>query len=376
MIIVNLVASPFFGGPERQMLGLARSLPPTCCKPVFLSFSERGLCQPFLDALRVDGFEALTLKENAPRYVASVREIVGFLRNLHADILLCHGYKPDLLGLVAARQAGIPVVAVSRGWTGETLKVQVNETLDRLSLYFMDAIVCVSDGQANKIRHLGISTSRLNVIRNAINVDRFAEFDPVYRDILQGMFQQPRSRIVGAAGRFSPEKGFANLLGAASKVIRADPGIGFVIFGEGRLRGPLEQQIAEQGLTGKVILPGFRDDLDKFIPAFDLLSLPSYTEGLPNIALESLAAGVPVVATEVGGIPEVVQDGISGYLVPPGNQNALAERILDMLLSSDCGKSMGEQGREYVRTHFSFATQAIAYQRLFDGLIANRLSPH
>ena len=369
MIAIHLTASPFFGGPERQMLGLAQSLP-SAYQSVFLSFFEGGRCQPFLDALRQHGFEALALKENSPRYVASVREIVGLLRDSRADIILCHGYKPDLLGLIAARQVGIPVVSVSRGWTGETIKVRVNEALDRLSLYFMDAVVCVSEGQADKVRRLGIPPARLAVIRNAINVDRFAGIDPAYRDGLQGMFEEPRGRIVGAAGRLSPEKGFANLVAAAAKVIREDPHIGFVIFGEGRLRGELEQQINALGLTGKVILPGFRDDLDSYIPAFDLLALPSYTEGLPNIVLESLAAGVPVVATAVGGVPEVVQDGVSGHLVPPGDPDALAERMLRVLRSADGGRSMGEQGREYVRGHFSFATQAIEYQHLFDGLLA------
>ena len=353
------------------MLGLAKSLPPAY-QSVFLSFPENGRSQPFLDALQQEGFKALALKENAPHYVAAVKEIIGLLRNLRADILLCHGYKPDLLGLIAARRVGNPVVSVSRGWTGETLKVRVNETLDRLSLYFMDAIVCVSEGQADKVRGLGVSASRLTVIRNAINVDRFANLDPAYRDTLQGMFDAPRSLIVGAAGRFSPEKGFANLVAAATGVIREDPNIGFVIFGEGRLRGELEQQITSLGLSGKVLLPGFHSDLDKFIPAFDLLALPSYTEGMPNIVLEGSAASVPVVATAVGGTPEAVQDGISGYLVPSGDPDALAEHILRVLTSADGGRRMGEQGREYVRANFSFSVQATEYQRLFDSLIANR----
>lgn len=375
MIAVHLTASPFFGGPERQMLGLARSLPPAY-QSIFLSFPERGLCQPFLETLRQDGFKAIALKENAPRYVAAVKEIVGLLRNLRADILLCHGYKPDLLGLIAARQAGIPVVSVSRGWTGETLKVRINETLDRLSLYFMDAIVCVSGGQADKVRNFGIPATRLSVIRNAINVDRFSNHDPAYRDALQTMFAEPRCRFVGAAGRFSPEKGFANLVAAAARVIREDSSIGFVVFGEGRLRKELEQQISALGLAGKVVLPGFRDDLDKYIPAFDLLALPSYTEGLPNIVLEALAAGVPVVATAVGGTPEIVHDGVSGYLVPSGNPDALAERILRVLLSADCGRSLGMRGKEYMRSNFSFAVQATEYQRLFDGLMAKASRLH
>src|SRR5260221_14461539 len=116
MNIVHLTASPFFGGPERQMLGLAQSLPHTD-RTSFLSFPERGLCQPFLEEARRRGFEAAALEHNTPHFAALVRELTHHLRELRADVLCCHGYKPDLVGVLAARRRGIPVVAVSRGWT-------------------------------------------------------------------------------------------------------------------------------------------------------------------------------------------------------------------------------------------------------------------
>ena len=352
------------------MLGLARALPATY-KSVFVSFPERGLCRPFMEAAQQSGFATLSLKQNAPRYLAAIREIAAVLQSFRTDILLCHGYKADLLGLIAARYVGVPVVSVSRGWTAATLKVRVNEVVDRLSLHFMDAIVCVSEGQAAKVRHLRVAADRVAAIRNAIRVDRFASVDPTYRDMLRRMFVPPPDRIIGAAGRLSPEKGFADLVVAAEKVIQEDRTVAFVIFGEGPLRGELTRRIAERGLTGKVLLPGFRDDFDHYIPAFDLLTLPSYTEGMPNIVLESLAAGVPVVATAVGGTPEAIQDGVSGYLVPPGDPVALADRILRILRSDDGGYSMGSKGREYVQAHFTFEAQAAMYERLFEVLIAS-----
>jgi len=354
------------------MLGLAGALPATY-KSVFVSFAERGLCRPFLYSAQQHGFATLVLKENAPRYLAAIREIVAVLRCFRADILLCHGYKSDLLGLIAAVRLGIPVVSVSHGWTAVTVKVRANEALDRVSLHFMDAIVCVSEAQAAKVRRLGIAADRVAVIRNAIDPDRFAEPDLSHRDRLQRMFAEPRRiRIIGAAGRLSPEKGFADLVVAARKVIDEDPMAGFVIFGEGPLRADLTRRIAEWGLAGKVVLPGFREDLDHYIAAFDLLVLPSYTEGMPSIVLESLAAGVPVVATAVGGTPEVIQDGVTGYLLPSGDPVALAERILRVLRSEDRGRSVATQGRKYAHAHLTFKAQAAQYELLLSALAAKR----
>ena len=147
MIVAHLMASPFFGGPERQMLGLARHLPSTTSS-VFLTFAERGLAQPFLDEVRQHGFAGWTLKHNAPRYRAAAMEIAGHLRRVRADVLTCSGYKPDIIGWLAVRQAGVPVVSVSHGWTSATLRVRVNELVNRLVLRWMDAVVCVSQAQA------------------------------------------------------------------------------------------------------------------------------------------------------------------------------------------------------------------------------------
>jgi glycosyltransferase involved in cell wall biosynthesis len=151
--------------------------------------------------------------------------------------------------------------------------------------------------------------------------------------------------------------------------------VGFVHFGDGPLRAGLEQQIARLGLEGRFILAGFRDDLDRFLPHWDLAVLPSFTEGLPNVVLESYAAGVPVVATAVGGTPEVVEDGVDGYLVPPRDTAALAGRILDMLALGEGRRLMGQRGRERIQARFTFHAQARLYQNLFAGLTGRRPRP-
>jgi glycosyltransferase involved in cell wall biosynthesis len=371
MVVVHLVSSPFFGGPERQILGICLHLPePNRC--VTLLFDEGGRQRALADQLQSHRLEVIELKQNTPNYRAMVREVAEELRRIGADVLVTHGYKPNLVGRAAARRAGVPVVAVVHGWTGSTLKVRLYEAMDRLCLRGMDRVVCVSEGQAVKVRRAGVPPGRVVVNHNAIDWEPFARPDPEYRERLRAFFPSPPDRIVGAAGRLSPEKGFGVLVEAAAQVIRADPTIGFVHFGDGPLRATVSRQISEFGLEGRFILAGFRNDLDLFTPHWDLAVLPSFTEGLPCIALEAFAAGVPVVATSVGGLPEVVEEGVNGFLVPPGDPSALARRILDALSSEDQRAAMGRSGQERVRTHFTFEQKGIGLQKIFSELKRDR----
>jgi glycosyltransferase involved in cell wall biosynthesis len=367
MIVVHLTASTFHGGPERQMLGLAHHLPPAD-RSVFLSFAEGGRCRHFLSMARHHGFEAVAVANDTPRLWAAAGEIADHLARLGADVLCCHGYKANLVGRLAARRVKIPAAAVARGWTAESWKVRLYERMDRFHLRWMDHVVCVSEAQAVRVRRAGVRPERLSVIYNAIDPSRFPEPDPRYRAKLLRHFRQPRTHLVGAAGRLSPEKGFDVLVAAAERVLRLRPTAGFVLFGEGPERPRLQQQISAAGLGGSFVLCGFRPDLDRFLPHFDLLVLPSYTEGLPNVVLEAFAAGVPVVATAVGGTPEVVEDGVSGYLVRPGDIDALAGRTADALADADRLPAMGAEGRLRVQERFGFAAQARLYRQLFQQL--------
>ncbi len=374
MNIVHLTASTFFGGPERQMLGLADHLPHHTS--TFLSYPEGGRCVEFLEEARKRGHGAVELSSDSPNLRENLRELTDLLRARNAGVLVTHTFKPNILGRIAARRVGIPIVAVSRGWTWENLKVRAYEAMDRVNLRFVDHVVAVSEGQGARVRNAGVPNTRLSVIRNAARLGAFAEPDPAYRAKLRGLFptDNGESPIVLAAGRLSPEKGFDVLLEAAIAVLAKNPAAKFVIFGEGVERGKLEARIADLGLFDKFLLPGFTPDLDKLLPWADIVVLPSWTEGLPNVALEAAAAGVPVVATAVGGTPEVVEHGATGLLVPSGQPQALAESLNRLLGSGDLRRAMGEAGRKRMREQFTFEAQAARYEQLFEKLIRGRLT--
>ncbi len=374
MHIVHLTASTFFGGPERQMLGLGLELFPQDTT-TYVSFAEGGRCRAFLDAVADAGLVGLELSYDFPQTRSCVRELSGLLRTARAEVLVCHGYKSNLLGRMAARRVGIPVVSVSRGWTAESGRVRLYEWLDRRHLRLMDRVVAVSEGQAAKVRRwCGVAPERLQVIRNAARLEAFENVNPEDHITLHELFPKPLpadALIVVAAGRLSPEKGYDLLVEAAPGVLVANPRVHFILFGEGGEERSLQERIFELGIADRFILAGFRRDLDRLLPWCHLMVSSSFTEGLPNVLLEGAAAGLPIVATRVGGTPEVVAEEVTGLLVPPGEPNALASGMLRILDDEELRQRLGRAGRDFMQREFTFAAQARAYRRLFTELRAD-----
>lgn len=364
--VVQLTASRFFGGPEWQMLELAKEIADDT-KTTFVSFSEGGHCQAFLDKAAEHGFDTHALACDTPHLIAATRELHDYVKRIGAHILCCNGYKANLIGLRAARKLAIPIISVSHGWTAECRKVRLYEWLDRRVIRRMDRVVCVSAAQAQKVRRAGVADEKVTVILNAIRTERFQQpHDPQYRQKLESLFTTPPAHIIGAAGRLSPEKGFDVLIDACRSLLVEDKlDLGVVLFGDGFLRDQLQQQIDTAGLTAKVILAGFTDQLDRFMPHFDIFAQSSHTEGLPCVLLEASAAGVPVVATDVGGTAEAVAHGKTGIIVPPADPPALAAAIRRLLKDDSLTSKMKTVAPPHVAAQFTFTQQAQQYRSLF-----------
>ena len=368
MKILILTASPFYGGPERQMIELAKTFrvrhPGVLC--CIGSFSEAGNCRPFLEKVIAEDFEAIELVNDFPYLFRARNELKQVLMEHNIDILITHGHKARGVSCLLPKSLRIPNLTVSRGWTTENLKIRLYNQVDRWFHRRVDHVIAVSEGQAAKVIRFGTPPERVSVIHNAIRTERFdIPPDPTYLTKLRDLFSQHQPTILlGAAGRLSPEKGF-DLLIHAVKIIRDRSfSVGLVIFGEGFLHDTLEKQIKSFGLQDDVQLPGFTDELDRYLPHFDIFVQASHTEGLPNVLLESMAARTPVVATNVGGTPEVVDEGVTGLMVPPGNAEQLADVICRLLAAPEKLPAMGNAARKRVQTLFTFEKQADRYYEL------------
>jgi glycosyltransferase involved in cell wall biosynthesis len=360
--VLHLVASPFVGGPERQMIGLARALAGTE-RSVFLGFPEGGALD---ERLRGEGFESHLLGATGRPLRQAVAEVAGWLGRLSPDVLITHGYKPDLIGLLAARRAGVPQIAVSHGWTGATFRVRVNEAIDKLVMRGARRVVAVSHRQGQRVKDAGVRSDRVVVIQNAVDAARFPASDPDTRREMEALFPVRPQKLVIAAGRLSPEKGFDDLIRAARTVVDRMPGVGFLLVGDGPLREQLAAAIREAGLETSFALAGFRGDLDRLMASADLFVQSSHTEGLPNVVLEAGACSVPIVATAVGGTGEVLDDGRQGRLVPPHRPEELARAIVEVLSDPEGARRMAAAARTRVVEQFTFAAKAAAYRRMFE----------
>ena len=369
--IAHVASAHGFGGVSRFILEIGRVHQRTKdVEQFFVSFPEGGKAERFLREFEKLGLTAHCLQNDMPHLVAATFELIRLLKQHQIQILCAHGHKPRMLGWFAAKRLGIPIVGVSHGWTGQNRKIQLFERIDKWMHRRMDHVICVSQGQADKVIRYGTPADRVSVLYNAVRTDRFdAPPDISFRHRLEEMFPNKPKLIVGAAGRFSPEKGYDILVTAADKLLKSGLDVGFVLFGDGFLRELLKKQIDEAGVAASMVMPGRTDQLDQYMSHFDLFVQSSHTEGMPTVLLEAMAARTAVVATQVGGTGELMVEGSTGLMVPPNDPDALANAMQKVLSNDELRRTMGENGRKRVEEHFTFEPQAEKYWELFCRLL-------
>ena len=215
-----------------------------------------------------------------------------------------------------------------------------------------DRVVTISEAIRDVLVDQGVDPSLIRCVRSALDPEPFS--NPCPDSGLPGDWGiEDGDLVVAMAAQFIPRKGHDVLLDAMPRIREAHPNVRFVLFGRGPLRDKVAERVRDEGLQGSVVLPGFRDDLPALLPCLDLLVHPAMLEGLGIILLQAGASGLPVVASAVGGIPEVVVDGETGRLVPPGDPDALAVAVSDLLSDPEKLRSMGAAGRFRVYREFS-----------------------
>ncbi len=213
----------------------------------------------------------------------------------------------------------------------------------------------------------GFDPSRLSLVHNAIVTRKYK--NEGHRGYLSSKTGTGlKGPIIGSVGRLSREKGHADFIEAISLVVRQGYEADFVLVGDGPEKEALRAQIRRLGLEGRVHLPGYLDDMPGVYQDLDLMVLPSYTEGLPNVVLESLAMGVPVIATRVGGTPDIISDDVSGVLIEPNSPETLAVKIAEFLDSRERFHRMAAAGRANVIANFDFAARTRRIETIYEEL--------
>ncbi|HVO83532.1 MAG TPA: glycosyltransferase family 4 protein [Syntrophobacteria bacterium] len=271
------------------------------------------------------------------------------LRRFRPDLIHVHSRRgvDYWAGLVAAL-SGTPAVITRRVDNPETAR------LARAKYRCYDRVIAVSQGVREVLAAQGLSA------HNVVCVPDGVDPSPAGRSCERPWFLcefdlDASHRVIATIAQLIPRKGHRVILEALPEVIREFPDLRVLLFGQGALRGELEQICRRYGLLSHVRFAGFRTDLHRILPCLDLVVHPALMEGLGLSLLEAAAAGVPVVASRVGGIPEVVRDGVNGLLVPPADAQALAAAIIRVLREPVLARALGTAGPELVRQNFSAA---------------------
>jgi len=274
------------------------------------------------------------------------------IRTYRLAVIQSHGYKSAVVAWICGRLYGIPWVAFSHGYTSENRRISLYNRLDAWVLRHADAVVAMSRAMGNQLTVGGVPLNRVHVIHNAIDPAEYSvSGDGSSWRRRWGI--SPDAVVLGVIGRLSPEKGQQIFLEAFQGVVAQDPNRRAVLVGEGPEKERLIQLVRHLGLANHVLFTGHDSHIEELYPALDLVVIPSLSEGLPNVLLESLLYGKPVVATEVGGIPEVLKPAGSGWLVPPSDVKALENAMVDALQDAGRRTSSGSAGFDYVRRHCS-----------------------
>jgi glycosyltransferase involved in cell wall biosynthesis len=350
--VVHLVTTLNIGGLERVVLDLVRWRTAATFDAHVIILDASGVVEEPLLALGVP-VEAIGTNGSVP---ARIVRLARRLRVLNPDIVHTHNPQAHLHGTWAARMAGVPAVVHSRHGRGTARRGAVS-MLSRLAWRWTSSVVAVSEDAARVLRDAdGAPTTRLIVIHNGIDV--------AHHSVTRAGVQPLSPRAV-TVGRLDPVKDLATMLRAVSEVVDVIPAFSLDIVGDGPSRRELEHLRDDLGLGGRVRFVGFQKDVRPFLAAASLFVQSSLSEGLPLALLEAMASGLPVVATDVGGVREVVVEGETGYLAPAGSPGALAACIRRVLLEPESMVRLGSAGRKRVEARFNISRVAIRYESVY-----------
>lgn len=361
------------GGPGKTILETHRAIDRARFQlhlGVFVRHGESGDSPFTAEARRLDMPVHCVRGEYSydPRMIGRVIDLV---KALQIDIVHAHEVKSDVIAYLAARLHAVSIVTTLHGWIRNSLKQRLLVSLDKHIVRGFDRVIAVSRQMEKELLAAGVPSNKLCLVHNAIVVQRY------HRTGRRGALAEVighavASPVLATIGRLSPEKGHADLIDAIALVNRGGQRVSLVLIGDGPERQKLIQRIRAHGLDAFVHIAGYISYPERLLEEVDLMVLPSHTEGLPNAALEALLMEVPVLATRVGGTPEVITDGKTGRLVSARSPDELASGIREFLSSPELWKRMALQGKEMVRMNFDFSARTRKLESIYAEILRER----
>lgn len=323
----------------------------------------------FTSAIESTGVRVLSLQQKLtfdPRLISQALEIV---RHENINVLQSHGYKSHVLCAALHWRTGLPWIAFVHGWTTENMKIRLYHGIEKALIPFATRVVTVSESIRQRL--LLTPRHKIRVIPNAVDPAEVEMGDPGL-DIRACLGIPPDAPVAGVVGRLSPEKGQSFFLRALAAARARIPELVGILVGDGQDRRALETEASGLGLKGSLHFTGHVSSMAAYYRAMDLVVMPSLSEGMPNVALEAMLFGRALVATRVGGIPEVVADGVTGRLVDPRDPGGMAGAVCALLEDRELLRRMGQAGHQRVLEEFSPARRTRLITDMYNEVVQER----
>ncbi|MEW6172788.1 MAG: glycosyltransferase [Bacillota bacterium] len=353
--VLHVIGGGEFGGAERHILTLFNSINPGDAVLEAVSLFKA----PFAPLAEEAGMRVAVLPMGNKLNFGVIFRLRSLLKNNKYDIVHTHGVRANLLGRLAALGTGLPVVTTVHSLLlkdyPHPLSRMLNFLSERLTRGLTARYIAVSNYLAAALIEEGVPREKISVVHNGM--DREVS-DGATAALYERLGLPEGTPLVATVGRLHRVKGHQYFIEAAALVLDRHPEARFLIMGSGPEKVFLEGLVGRLGLEGRVLFTGFVKDVEQYYHLFKVLVLSSLSEGLPLTVLEALASGTAVVATRVGGLPEVVQDGKTGLLVPPADAAALAAAINRVLENPVEAREMAALGKDFVAQNFSASRMA------------------
>jgi glycosyltransferase involved in cell wall biosynthesis len=355
--LLEIIYTLGFGGAERLAATICQNLDRELFDPKVCGlYGEDG---PLTESLNQSKIPSFFLKGETMTKPIFLKAIYDSIKRENVTLIHVHGFYLLLQCLLPAKLAGVKIVYTEHA--NFTIKrFRKYSLLASIFPYFVDRMTTVSGHLKDYfVNELKVPSSKIQVIYNGVDLEKFKSFNGNLSRIQNGKIR------IGTVGRLNQVKDHETLLKALAIIHGIRDDFHMTIVGDGELRSFLEKRIDDLKISDHVDLLGNREDIPQLLSDFDIFLLSSKREGFPITLLEAMACGKPVIATEVGGIPEAVHDGENGLLVPPENPETLAKAILGLLQDRQLMEDIARRGRQTVEGSFSMRGMMQSYQELF-----------
>jgi glycosyltransferase involved in cell wall biosynthesis len=376
---VHLLHTIAYGGIETILINWHKSLKgrsEASIKLSFVCFENPGHTEKaFLDAASAAGMSVRTIPWSRRKPVfSSGRKLASILRSENADILHTHNTYADLTGLVAARLAGVKTVSSLYVWSDFGWKRNILQWINKWALRSFDGVTAQCECTLRDTWAHGVQRGKVRVLPSGFEVNK-VKFAPAERnERRQQLGAGPQDIVLINVARFYPEKAHGKLLSIFKGLVAENPNLKLWLLGVGPLDQELRAQSASLGLDGSVRFLGFRPDLEQLLKLADIQVHPSFAEGIPMATLSGMAAALPIVASSVGGIPEVLRHEVTGLLAPgaghPDFDRSFTDSARRLILDSALRQRLGAGALRFIETEYSMETSLNNLEALYRDLLA------